>query len=112
MLLDAMLWLALALSTAAGVRAVVAIVAERKQKLLIRALDAALREGEHMGGMETFAPEDERSLQLDLEEAVAVAVERAGIIAEASDGDREEREAIMEVDGLFDVEIPEFLRRT
>ncbi len=44
--LDAMLWIAVALSTAAGVLAVVAIKAERKQKLIIRrVLDATLREG-------------------------------------------------------------------
>ncbi len=44
--LDAMLWIAVALSTAAGVLAVVAINAERKQKLIIRrVLDTALREG-------------------------------------------------------------------
>ena len=46
MSLDAMLWLAVALSTAAGVLAIIAIIAKRKQMLLIRrVLVAALREG-------------------------------------------------------------------
>ncbi len=53
-----------------------------------------------MEGKETFAPEDER--QIDLEE----------MIAEASDGDRAEREAIQGIDARRDPEMPEFLRRT
>ncbi len=57
MLLDAMLWLAVALSTAAGVLAVVAINAERKQKLLMRrVLDAALREGEQVKDVSSSRP--------------------------------------------------------
>ena len=55
--LDAMLWIAVALSTAAGVLAVVAINAERKQKLLMRgALDAALREGGQVKGNRPRSP--------------------------------------------------------
>ncbi len=55
--LDAMLGIAVALSTAAGVLAVVAINAERKQKLLIRrALDAALREGGQVKGNRPRSP--------------------------------------------------------
>ena len=42
--------------------------------------------------------------QIDLEEAIAAAVER--------DGDLEERKAIQKIDGLLDPEMPEFLRRT
>ncbi len=57
MLLDAMLWLAVALSTAAGVLAVVAINAERKQKLLMRrVLDAALREGGQVKDVSSSRP--------------------------------------------------------
>ncbi len=57
MLLDAMLWLAVALSTAAGVLAVVAINAERKQKLLMRrVLDAALREGGQVKDVSSARP--------------------------------------------------------
>ena len=46
MLLDAMLWLAVVVSSAAGLLAIVAINGKRKQMLLIRgALHAAQREG-------------------------------------------------------------------
>ena len=48
------------------------------------------QDSEGTSGRETFAPEDER--QIDLEE----------MVAEASDGDREEREAIQVIDGEFD----------
>ncbi len=57
MLLDAMLWLAVALSSAAGVLAVVAINAERKEKLLIkRVLDAALCEGGQVKDVSSSRP--------------------------------------------------------
>ncbi len=57
MLLDAMLWLAVDLSIAAGVFAVVAINAERKQKLLIRrVLDTALREDGQVKGDRPRSP--------------------------------------------------------
>ena len=55
--LDAMLWIAVALSTAAGVLAVVAINAERKQKLIIRrVLDAAVREGGQVKDVSSSRP--------------------------------------------------------
>ncbi len=55
--LDAMLWIAVALSTAAGVLAVVAINAERKQKLIIRRLlDAAQREGGQVKDVSSSRP--------------------------------------------------------
>ena len=47
---------------------------------------------------------DDGPKQTDLKELLAESVE--------SDGDLEEREAIIEVDGLLDPEMPEFLRRT
>ncbi len=57
MSLDAILLLAVALSTAAGVLAVVAINAERKQKLIIRrVLDATLREGGQVKGNRPRSP--------------------------------------------------------
>ena len=53
---------------------------------------------------EGMSRKDDGPKQTDLKELRAEVVE--------SDGDLEEREAIIEVDGLLDPEMPEFLRRT